>query len=1471
MTRLQVLEPSWLNGEGGTSSVTGNAMVGGRLFDQVVFASRSAASAFTTRTYELLYNTNTYTPARPTIYWRVYIRLRKLATNGVDTRLLGIWGGQSFAGAVSETGTALIVNMTAAGGLRIYSRGAGAAGSGAIGSASSALSVGTWYRVEGSATWNGNQLGNTGSYATLVLDGTTIATGASPQNFGLGWFGSGGTNPLGGNVFGGRFILGAEDETGDAQYDLCYFSADTAALPGAAHVLTAHPSGPGTYSTWAGNWQAVAEDRADVNTALALTSSTSGAKHSLAVESLKSINIRPTNVVKSLSVIAKFPSGSVTQAGFLLRKNGVEFLSPVYGSLSNGGHGWLFDVGTIGTVHARDTLEIGVVHDGTTNTANLLCLSLVVEFEPAVNPIDHRVHVLVGNYTGNDTGQDITVGHWRPDLVLIAPSASTGKPVLKFRNCLYGVVDSTDPTPTADLVPRTTATGFTVGSTLARVNAAGVAYTYLAIQDQGGVLCDHGGFAPGAGSPDSVDQALNNVAFVPDMLWAMRQSTSPTQAFYARHSSQVGDLAAVLGSDDASLADAIQSMGLGTFQVGTLLTQNTPYNLAWLAWRTSNFNVEQLAEIYHYTGDGTGSRVINLSALTKPLAWVLVIPSTTEARHFKHTGHAAASSQEFVSGVVRSGASAFITAMSGKTFTVAGTNKLNTSGTEYYVIGFASGDDADEPVFDDNADAGLTWVEITDRAGDILVYSKIALPDRLVYYGGYKEPRVTQWGTIKRDLSDDFGQYVSTDFQFTLDDTDRTMRGLLAANSTRYFRNMPAVARMIADPGRRLEKTPRTVVRGTVNDYTPQAGLSFSFTVQDQLAAQFSKQTSLLPQRVITIDDFPNCPTGASTDTSTGKTYTSTSVTPPAGYVQLSDQAAAKNLLGQVSNGTYGPAEARGWYGYDGTGTPFAEGGWRTPMVSGDVYFATQDVATALESAGGGSSSVTSLGLPVPIIYGAVTDTNVVAGADSGIGQCPAIYVGDYVLGDARTYHKFLICGHAVLSIDGVYTDNGATGIGTSPASQVGDLSVTAGSGADWLVPGYDGWTDVFGDPTPYEDINGNRYTTIYGLVGNHQADVAAGFYPTLTPGSVALAVSVQGIEDEGDATGDLITDLLLQYRHCLQNWVFGNYASGPWLDTPYFDDDPAVPVMDDDSFDAASTLAQSRVPGGYRGDFMIGYTGPGSNSGSFLQLRDLLTRFNQSADVNCAFNRRAQFFVSMLDDTASAAATATNFSDLEDVFAATFNIQDDLPHQYNDVPFYHTEDFLGRLNGSGTGTSSAQSGWASPLSGVLDVSDAASITGNGVTLIAPPILMYMVRGQNVATDPDIYAQGTLTALDVARRFLVRHKDPPRYVTFKVGLPGVNVELGDIVTVTHFEGVGSSGWTDRPVRVVQHEVDPNDYSVLLRCYDMQELLDTAFVLGDRSALPATWTAATPTEQAYAYLADRTTGEFSDMAAGKALR
>lgn len=100
------------------------------------------------------------------------------------------------------------------------------------------------------------------------------------------------------------------------------------------------------------------------------------------------------------------------------------------------------------------------------------------------------------------------------------------------------------------------------------------------------------------------------------------------------------------------------------------------------------------------------------------------------------------------------------------------------------------------------------------------------------------------------------------------------------------------------------------------------------------------------------------------------QTYTAYGALTPnpatAGYVRLSDQAADKNLTGAISNGFYVddpgiPAggytlvsghkfATRGWIGFTGAGAIIGEGAWPIPRNSGDVYFASPDVAAALEA-----------------------------------------------------------------------------------------------------------------------------------------------------------------------------------------------------------------------------------------------------------------------------------------------------------------------------------------------------------------------------------------------------------------------------------------------------------------------------------------------------------------------------------------
>ncbi len=700
---------------------------------------------------------------------------------------------------------------------------------------------------------------------------------------------------------------------------------------------------------------------------------------------------------------------------------------------------------------------------------------------------------------------------------------------------------------------------------------------------------------------------------------------------------------------------------------------------------------------------------------------------------------------------------------------------------------------------------GLTWIEWTDSNSVVHSHSNVTLPDPSSYPGYLKDNKVTDFGTVVRALSDDTGRYEGTDLTVRFADHEKLFRTLM--DST-FMPNRAAVMRTISDKLRRQYATPRTIFRGLIRTYKPEAELGFSITFQDSFASKFSLQSGAnqIPRRVITVTDFPAAPSGPTFVT---KTFTTPVVAGPPGYVQLSDQAGARNLVGDISNGVYAPDVVRGWWGYNADGSEKIQGSqWY--LVPGDVYWATPDVAEALEEASGGTSELTSVGLAVPIIYGKISDVNVAFGG--GQGQVSPVYVGVENI-NGSDYHAFCVCGHAVKRITGVYVNDGKSGAGTSPSSAVGDLAGTgaAGSGGPWLVPGYDNWTAVFGGSAdPFEDRNGNRYTIIYGLVGDRNADIAAGFYDTLTPESVRISLSLEGIEDIGDGTGSLINNLHLQYLHACQNWFFGNYLSGAWLASPTFPDDPTLLMIDEDSFRNAANLIN------YTGAFVLGNSVKNGES-EFTTVPEVTARFNVSGSVDSGWNRKGQYFIDWLN--VASPTVLGEHSDEDHILKNSFDITEDQAHHFNVIPFRHTKDYCGR----------EKDGWLSVRTGVVELRDATSITnyspvGFEVPLQAPIQELHMIRGKNTNADLDDYQDGTDTADDVLDRFLLFHTNPPRFVNHTMGHDGNNYDLAQIVRIRHYAGSGASGWTDRRCRIVRHEASPGKYTVDFRLQDLERIL-----------------------------------------------
>ena len=298
---------------------------------------------------------------------------------------------------------------------------------------------------------------------------------------------------------------------------------------------------------------------------------------------------------------------------------------------------------------------------------------------------------------------------------------------------------------------------------------------------------------------------------------------------------------------------------------------------------------------------------------------------------------------------------------------------------------------------------------------------------------------------------------------------------------------------------------------------------------------------------------------------------------------------------------------------------------------------------------------------------------------DSGRGVVPVVHVGQRIIGGTPWY-EFLVCGHAIKAVTAVYqadadnefqpseqkvipidpsleTDAGVKSV--APVTALGGIRITDAEcnvGGSLLVPTIGtGWAAAVGAPV-YVDLNGHRYTVIYArnVIGE-----------TAALGEQPLFVNVAGIEDQGNGTGTLITSLLDQYLHVMQNWLIGNYQTGAWLPSPVFPDE-ALPQIDANSFAVAKAISEQRIPGGYVGAMQFGV------DGQFFALRDAIAQMNVSCDVNSGFNYRTQFIVSMQSEEISSLGAAQAITQMRDIIRDTFNIESLVSEFFNRIPFQY-------------------------------------------------------------------------------------------------------------------------------------------------------------------------------------------------------
>ncbi len=700
---------------------------------------------------------------------------------------------------------------------------------------------------------------------------------------------------------------------------------------------------------------------------------------------------------------------------------------------------------------------------------------------------------------------------------------------------------------------------------------------------------------------------------------------------------------------------------------------------------------------------------------------------------------------------------------------------------------------------------GLTWIILTTRTGAQYVWADRPLPDPDTYYLGWKEPRALAWGKITRALSNVLtGQYENAVFTVDLDDTDRLLRGL---DDDRELIGASVVVYMITDVGRRALETPKTVFRGTITEAKPTATLRYSLTMKDPYAEQVASQ-SPAPMRVFNQTDFPNC------------AQDKVPCSAEAYLVNGAVLAGVDTVLVDTGHGVFAPGALITFAGHATVYTI------STSLLSEPETTITFTPVLTANVADNEAITVTAsftvpiaIGRRVPVPYGWITDRQIVGGIDAGDGQGPVVYVGDRVLSDGKTYGEFIWSAAACYSggspaspfemlyvwnndMDGAY--NVYYGAVAVP---IGTLATEAGAGGRIAIPGYANWSTL-GYTTTYVDLNSRRYTRLF-LRGIFR-DWALGILKAPDNlGGVPFAVNAYGCETVGDGTGSLIHRGLPQYLHVLQNWlppVGDCYQTGAWKTTPLYPD--TTPMIDEASFAAADAQSGVYVTGGFQGDFIL------FANNDPVSARDLVARLNLSFAVQSGFNNQIQFCVQLVNTDLGSTTLVDPLGYERDIFAGTFTIDATTRELFTAIAYKHTQDYLSRV----------QDGWRSTTSGVTETENTTATSDYGAKTTYQTLTLYMLRGKNRSSDSDAYLNGTLTITAVLALTLARVSAIQHLPTLGTGPAGMNYELGDVVPITHYEGLSTAGWTARPVRIERVEIDPSQFISGLEGYDLDPLL-----------------------------------------------
>lgn len=651
--------------------------------------------------------------------------------------------------------------------------------------------------------------------------------------------------------------------TGDVYVDDWWVAAATNAdvatmpdFPIGTHICLARITGQGSDTAWTGDWSAASKQSIfDAVTEEKQTVTGVGFKTSFIHQTAADLGI--TGSIYGLMLHQEALGGAGTTR-FRLDGATVNGNGTITTSLTNSP--WYFD-GTIRTPTAFDALQWGVESHHASTQHRLYGMNVEVLHDGLAKP---PIYLDLGQgyrhkwitYTGDGSGRLPVIGvGFRSTFVMI--QSINGTHAVVARNI---AVPYTHGAPQGIL--SMDADGFSVGKSVA-TNDSGQKYAALCIRDDG--IADDNyyefQFRQGSlGSSSAIEEFSHSTACLLKALFIMPASSAVSPNSFLQIPDTGGLSVPLVSGGPSNTGMTLDANG---FHAGTstAISNNAELALYW-GWADTDdvANFLAVGEIPPNTIDVTIPVVF-----TEPLYWVLA-HGNNSAEGIRHNdvAYSGANCGHWASSVISSPSR--IIALTNTSFTIDGTTgAMLTGSVECWWVALAGAGqvvpDTAEAVFASGSITHpLTWMEFTDRDNNLEIFAEVDLCDRGTYYGGYKQPRVVKFESIRRGLSDPQGQIEHLAFGATMSDTDCYFRGLLGNITGRYMTNRPLVQRMIDDEDRRQELTPRMAAVGFVSNYEPLPNFQFRMSGQDWLKKKYMRRRDSLQswQKKVTLVDFPN-------------------------------------------------------------------------------------------------------------------------------------------------------------------------------------------------------------------------------------------------------------------------------------------------------------------------------------------------------------------------------------------------------------------------------------------------------------------------------------------------------------------------------------------------------------------------------------------------------------------------------------